>query len=271
MRIGIAGFPIGCADSGPEGAADYLMKIGLEAEELQFVKNVWLKEEGAKELKEHLRGKKLELSIHGSYYVNFCNPEKFADSVARIASGGKTGSLAGATIIVFHPGFYGTLSQQEASAAVKKGVEALESALGKSIRIGLETTGRKSQFGNLEDLLALCPQTSAVPVMDFSHIHARDGGALKSKEDFLKIFEKLESAMPKYSKRPHCHFSGIEYGTSGERSHLPISSKEPDFSLLCRAVKEFGSDPTVICESPLLENDALKMKEIFQQEQRTAF
>lgn len=263
MRIGIAGFPIGCADRGAIGAVDYLMENGLWAEELQFVRNVWLKPEGARALSEHLKGKDFTLSIHGSYYVNLCNPEKLKPSVNRIVSALRTGSLAGAKIVVFHPGFYGSLSPGDAFDMVVQGVELIKNETkGLDTAIGLETTGKRSQFGTLDELIEASRKTGALPVIDFAHLHARENGGLKTTKDFLTVFETLESGLPKYAKHPHCHFSGIEFTEKGERRHLPISSKQPDFSLLCRAVRKFGCDPTIICESPLLEKDALLMKRI---------
>jgi deoxyribonuclease-4 len=263
MRIGIAGFPIGCADKGAVGAVDYLIEKGLQAEELQFVRNVWMKQEGALALADHLKGEDFTLSIHGSYYINLCNPEKLKPSVNRIVSAMRTGESAGATLVVFHPGFYGSLSQGDAFDRVVEGVELIKKQTsGLKINIGLETTGKRSQFGTLEELIEVSNKTGTLPVIDFAHIHARSNGGLKEVNDFLEIFTTLESGLPKYAKRPHCHFSGIEFTEKGERRHLPISSKEPDFSILCKAIKKTGCDPTIICESPFLERDALLMREI---------
>jgi endonuclease IV len=44
---------------------------------------------------------------------------------------------------------------------------------------------------------------------------------------------------------------------------LPISSKSPDFRLLCEALIEKNCSGTIICESPEIENDALRMQKIY--------
>jgi deoxyribonuclease-4 len=57
------------------------------------------------------------------------------------------------------------------------------------------------------------------------------------------------------------HFSNVEYKNGREVRHLPIDG-QPPFAPLARILKERGLNATIICESPLLEEDALKMKKI---------
>ena len=57
-----------------------------------------------------------------------------------------------------------------------------------------------------------------------------------------------------------CHLSGIEYGEKGERNHLPM--KESDFKLdaLFKALHDFNCGGRLLCESPIMEEDALYFK-----------
>jgi len=65
----------------------------------------------------------------------------------------------------------------------------------------------------------------------------------------------------------HCHFSKIEFGAAGEKRHhiLDDAGFGPEFSDLAEVILDFGMHPTVICETPLLDVDAKKMKEILSQ------
>jgi deoxyribonuclease-4 len=62
---------------------------------------------------------------------------------------------------------------------------------------------------------------------------------------------------------PHFHISCIEYTDKGEKEHLPLSAKDPDMSLLAEALDGCRKDCTFICESPLLEEDALAFRKMF--------
>jgi len=62
----------------------------------------------------------------------------------------------------------------------------------------------------------------------------------------------------------HCHFSGIEVIEAGEKNHLPIASNSPPFEPLAAAWVENGWEGKAICESPLIEEDALEMQAIYK-------
>ena len=54
--------------------------------------------------------------------------------------------------------------------------------------------------------------------------------------------------------------SGIEYTPKGEKEHLPI--KESDFNLdaILSALKDFNCGGRILCESPILEEDAILIR-----------
>ena len=72
----------------------------------------------------------------------------------------------------------------------------------------------------------------------------------------------------------HCHFSKIEFNSQGERKHHPLDEKRygPDFGMLAQVIVDFNLHPTMICESPMLDLDAIRMRETFKQvlESKTA-
>ena len=65
----------------------------------------------------------------------------------------------------------------------------------------------------------------------------------------------------------HCHFSAIEFTSQGEKRHRTLDEKRyvTDFSLLAQLIVDFGLHHTIICETPILDIDAKKMKEILKE------
>jgi deoxyribonuclease-4 len=61
-------------------------------------------------------------------------------------------------------------------------------------------------------------------------------------------------------KRLHIHLSGIEYGPKGEKNHLKLADADLDLKALFKALSEFGCGGRILCESPVMEDDALTMK-----------
>jgi deoxyribonuclease-4 len=67
-------------------------------------------------------------------------------------------------------------------------------------------------------------------------------------------------------KNMHCHFSKIEYTDKGERRHHILEEVRygPDFQMLAEVIAEFNLRPVIICETPLLDVDAMKMRDILR-------
>jgi deoxyribonuclease-4 len=61
-------------------------------------------------------------------------------------------------------------------------------------------------------------------------------------------------------KRMHIHLSGIEYGPKGEKNHLALDDSDFKINHLFRALKEFNCAGRILCESPIMEEDALNLK-----------
>jgi deoxyribonuclease-4 len=66
-------------------------------------------------------------------------------------------------------------------------------------------------------------------------------------------------------KQMHIHLSGIEYGPRGEKNHLIMEEADLDFKALFRALHEAGAGGRLLCESPVLEVDALKFRQLWME------
>lgn len=258
IRIGIAGIPHHVKGEGTEAGVEYLSSIGLTAMEVQFVRSVYMKPESAK--KASIAGDELglALSVHAPYYINFTSKSKVTQEKSKdwLMKSLRIGNDLGARIVVCHPA-------RERDAEMLKDnlleISRMRSDEGLKPLIGLETTGDARQLGSVEDYVDIVKNVPGTDiVVDFCHIHARTNGGLKSKTDYEAVFDAMS---PIKKNRFHFHFSNVEYKDSREVRHLPLDH-EPDFRPLAEILKERRLEATIICESPLLEDDALKMKSI---------
>jgi len=205
--------------------------------------------------------------MHGPYYINLCSQKEdtIKKSIERLVQSAKAGEWMNSYRTVFHMGFYTKYSPEESMKKCKDAIsELLENieTLGiKNYTFAPETTGKKSQFGSLDELIEICMSfDNFTPTVDFAHLHARSGGIIKTKEDYAKIFDKIENELS--LKSLHCHFTKIEYTDAGEKKHhiLADSNFGPPLTPLLELISENGFNVTLICETPYLDIDALEMK-----------
>jgi deoxyribonuclease-4 len=258
IRIGIAGIPHHTKGEGTEAGIRYLCDAGLDAMEAQFVRSVYMTPESALRSGAVAEECRMSLSIHAPYYINFTSKNKATREKSRewMLKSLRLAEPLGARIVVCHPArerepeVLKQYLSELSDTRKKEGIKAL---------IGLETTGDAPEFGSVEDYLDILKEVPGTDiVIDWSHLHARTNGALKAKADYEAVFNKLKTVK---TNDFHMHFSNVEYKNGREVRHLPIDG-QPPFAPLARILKERGLNATIICESPLLEEDALKMKKI---------
>jgi len=277
IRFGPAGIPIGTPEEGTAAGIKYTHDIGLGAMEVEFVHGVNMKEEKARQAGKVARKNDVLLSCHAPYYINCCAKEelKVAGSVRYIVSTAQAAFWLGATPIVLHPGHYMGRQPSECRKQVistfQKCLDEMEKRKITGVQLGAELTGKKSAYGSLDEVIDLAQEFGSkqvVPVIDFAHYHAREA-RLKTEEDYARILDKVEKRLgPSAAKGFHCHFSGIEIIEAGEKNHLPISSLSPPFEPLAAAWVENGWEGKAICESPLIEKDALAMQKAYEKLQK---
>jgi deoxyribonuclease-4 len=277
MLFGPAGIPIACQGGTLEGLRT-VAELGLGAMEVEFVRGVHMNLEQARLIGSEAKKLNISLSCHAPYWINCCarTNEKLMRSVRNILDTAKAAHALGARIIVFHPGYYMDRPAAECAALTKQtlttALEHMHSLGINHVLLGPELMGKGSQFGSLEEIIALAaglPQTA--PVIDFAHYHARGNGIINGEADYAAIFNKLESAIGSKAVHSfHSHFSEIEYTDKGERRHLELgTTNEPPVKPLLKLCAEQGYSGTIICETPLLEQDALKMQKIYASFERS--
>ncbi|MCL1977975.1 MAG: TIM barrel protein [Candidatus Bathyarchaeota archaeon] len=253
-----------------------LREEGLDAFEYQAVR--WgakpqIKQQDAEKLGAEAKKYDIRLSMHGSYFINLAGADDvISASKERLIAGATAADWMGAYVIVFHTGFYGKLEKSYAfKGCIKalKGVSQTIKDMGLKVKLGPETMGRKFQVGNIDEIMTICQEVENTQlVVDWGHLHARNLGAFKKIDDLRVVAEKIESTLgPETLRNMHCHFSKIEFSSQGERKHHTLDEPRygPEFELLAKVIVDFKLNPTIICETPILDIDALKMKKILQQ------
>ena len=269
VRFGPAGRPINY-NGNAKDACSYIKAEGLEAYEYQATYGVKISKQSAMDLKKNSTDEDVLVSMHAPYYINLSSnkDEVVERSIKRLVQAARASEWMGAYRTVFHPGFYTSYTSEEAmnkcKNSIEKIIEELEALGVKNYNFAPETTGKKSQLGNLDEIIEICRSFGHFePTVDFAHVYARSGGKLHTKEDYGKIFDKLENELG--IKSLHSHFTHIEYTDAGERKHHILSDENygPPLEPFLEEIVEVGWNITVICESPVIDQDALKMKKLY--------
>jgi deoxyribonuclease-4 len=252
---------------GSVGAVLHSAELGLCGLELGWVRSVRISEQSCADIQRAAQEQDVSISVHAPYYINLnANEEEWPKSRQRLMDAAIYGHLAGATDIVFHPGSYFERPPEE---VLLKALPRLEGcvtelrAAGKPVTLRPETMGKSAMLGSLDDVLQMSQAIEGVePCIDFAHLHARPGdGSLNTYDEWARVLEAYGNALGAGAlQRLHAHISGIKYGEKGEKEHLPLEESDLDFKAILRALKDFGCRGRVLCESPVMEADALKCK-----------
>jgi len=268
--FGPAGRPVDYKGSAYK-ACGYIADEGLMAFEYQGGRGLRIGEKSANILKEDSIKEDIIVSLHAPYYINLSavEEEKLAMSVETLVNAAKIAEWMGAYRIVFHPGYYSkndpSVALNIAKGAINKLFERLDEEGITDYTFAPETTGKRSQLGNIDEIIDMCSSfDNFEPTVDFAHIHARGRGYIQKKEDYNCVLSKLEDGLD--IDRLHCHFTRIEYTANGERKHHTYEETEygPELKWLLESFIENDWKATIICETPLLDKDALKMKELYE-------
>lgn len=272
FRFGTVGSPISTPKKpgGSVGAILRIRELELDTLELGWVNSVRVTEKTCAEIQRTAQEQDVLISVHAPYFINLnADDEEWPKSRKRLMDAAHYGALAGATDIIFHPGSYFNRPPEE---VLPKAVERLQGcvdelrASGNPARLRPETMGKPAMLGSLEDTLEMSRRTPGVePCVDFAHLHARRGdGSMNTYEEWAHVLEAYAETLGQEGiERMHIHLSGIEYGPRGEKNHLQLDEADLDLKALFRALRAFGCGGRMLCESPVMEDDALKLKQLW--------
>jgi deoxyribonuclease-4 len=274
FQFGTVGSPLATPKKpgGSVGAIEFSKSLGLNTLELGWVQSVRVTEVTCAAIKAKSEEQEVSLSVHAPYFINLnALDDEWPKSRKRLMDAALCGNWAGATDIIFHPGsYFGTDRRDVLKLAIPRlqgCVDELRSA-GNPVRLRPETMGKSAMLGSFEDTLEMSKAIKGVePCIDFAHLHARPGdGTMNTYEEWSVLLKAYQKALGKKAlKRMHIHLSGIEYGPKGEKNHLELSKSDLKLDALYQALCDFGCAGRILCESPIMEEDALNMKKAWME------
>ena len=274
FRFGTVGSPTATPPKpgGTVGGIRYAASIGLDALELAWVQGVRVGETACAAIQQAATEAGVALSVHAPYYINLNgDEEKWPRLRQYLIDAAHFGNLAGATDIIFHPGTYFGRPADEVLKVILPRLQGCVDELGAAgnpVTLRPEISGKAAMLGSLSDVLEMAKTIpGVVPCIDFAHLHARLGdGAMNTYPEWMSALDFYRQALGDEAMRHlHIHLSGINYGPKGEKNHLVMEEADLDFRNLMRALHSAGVKGRIMCESPVLEVDALKFKELWME------
>ncbi|MBI2085224.1 MAG: TIM barrel protein [Candidatus Aenigmarchaeota archaeon] len=262
--LGPAGIPISAKGKSSIEGVKTVSELGLNTMEIEFVRGVVMSNKTAKELGTAAKDLGIKLSVHAPYYINLNSDDKdkLTASKKRVLDSLERAHHMGAEAIAVHASYYGNDTPEKTYDDTKEAcIDILETAKKdgfNDVSLGLETMGKKAQFGSLEELIKLSKEIKIIPYIDWAHIFVRQNGVI----DYAEVFDEIEKIKP---KKIHSHFENVKKNNAGEfvDVHIPIDHS-PAFEPLAKEILKRKIDITLISESPLLERDAIKMKNVLE-------
>jgi deoxyribonuclease-4 len=270
--FGTVGSPISTPPKpgGSVGSIEQIARLNLQALELGWVQAVRVSPGTCEEIKKMALEKNVAISVHAPYYINLnADADEWPKSKKRLMDAAYFGNLAGATDIVFHPGsYFGAPASQVLPLSIDRLASCVAElrAQNNPVILRPETMGKSAMLGSLNDTLEMTKAIPGIlPCVDFAHLHARMGdGSMNSYDEWAQmLYDYAQSIGLNALKNMHIHCSGIEYSEKGERNHLPLKESDLDIQNLMKALKNAGCEGRILCESPVMEEDAAYMQELW--------
>ncbi len=270
--FGTVGSPISTPKKpgGSVGAVMQIANLGLGALELGWVQSVRVSEETCQAIRQKSIEMGVAISVHAPYFINLnADDDEWPKSRKRLMDAAYFGNLAGATDIVFHPGSY---FEQPPELVLPRAIERLGDCVeelrqtSNHVVLRPETMGKIAMLGSIEDTIQMSRVIPGVqPCLDFAHLHARTG------DGTLNTFEEWDLLLDGYAQtlgddaltHLHVHLSGIEYSKKGERKHLPLRESDLELIALFKALNSHHCRGRILCESPIMEEDASYMANLW--------
>lgn len=209
----------------------------------------------------------VDVSLHTQHYIDLGSNSPLTEHCMNsIRYAGMIENALGGNVVVTNLGLYnGDAADEEIEANIYENVETLMHWWkGEKLKpkLGIEITGQQDVFGSLDQVLDICDNIKGlVPVINWSHYHARTNGSLLEPEDFQYVIDQVQ---PYCKGHIHSLFAGVEHSEGNEQRLTPIKKGDLKFETLADCIVESKPDMTIISSSPLLEHDAMYMRIIHE-------
>lgn len=271
LRFAVAGAPLSTPGAG--GTLLGLKRaheLGINAMELEWVQSVPKNKEHMVKIRELSQELDITLTVHAPYYVNLNSPDKakLQASIGRVLDALSMSEIAGVRSVCVHPAFYLGMHPDDAYENVRKAVGMImdkKQKLFPSVNLALESMGKPTQFGTLDEVLRISSEFDIYPCIDPAHLHARTNGKINTAAEWNDMLDQYQRSLGKMSlSHVHFHYSGIAYSVKGEKHHLPLQESDARWKDFLRVLKERRVGGTVVCESPAMESDTALLRKTYE-------
>lgn len=271
LRIACPGAPRSTPGSGGTLAGLKRAKeLGIEAMEIEWVQSVPKNAEHVATLGVLAKELGIGLTVHAPYFINLNSDdkEKLAASERRITDALAMAQVCGAASVCVHAAFNGGGDSATVTDNVRRATERMlkkKSKLFPDVNLAYETMGKPSQWGTLDEVLAIAKEFDIYPCVDVAHMHARSNGNLDSEQAFDALFDRYANVLGKKSlTRMHLHYSGIAYGEKGEKHHLTFEESGMAWKAFLKTLKKRAIGGILVCESPAMEDDTVLLSRFYE-------
>ncbi|MCD6461260.1 MAG: TIM barrel protein, partial [Thermoplasmata archaeon] len=209
----------------------------------------------------------VQISLHAPYYLDLVteDQEHLERAYMALQYTGTIAKALGASVVTFHGGVY-HVDREDAVGVLIENMRPIidwyiENKVG--AKLGIETSGKQDVFGSLEEVVETARNLkNTIPVLNFPHIHAREGGSLREVDDYVDVFKRTRRTQ---QNNFYTHFSGVEHdGRGNEKRYTPLKKGDLRFEVFAEFLLDNPYQITIISSSPLLEHDAVYMRVIYE-------
>lgn len=246
-------------------APRWLSAMGLNAYEISFGRGIRMTDKTAQVIGAQALKYGIQISVHAPYYINLANLENIEKNYHYIKRSLELLSIMGGNRLVVHVGCQMQMTREEALGNCRQSLQLILDRLHddgfNDYWLCLETMGKYSQIGNLDEICALCALDARhlMPTVDLGHMNCLAQGKLNLNQVFTQI-----SVFPQV----HFHISFIEYGVKGEIRHLTLSDQQFgfDLELAMKLLRTRPGNDVVISESDsIMAQDSLRLRDFYLQ------
>ena len=246
-------------------APRWLAGLGLTAYEISFGRGIRMTDKTAQVIGAQAAAHGVRISVHAPYYINLANLANLEKNYHYIKRSLELLALMGGDRLVVHTGCQMQMTREEALNNCQQRLRTILQRLHddgfEHYWLCLETMGKYTQIGNLDEICALCaldPQ-HLMPTVDLGHMNCLAQGQL----DLEHVFAQIQ-VFPAV----HFHISFIEYNAKGEIRHLTLSDQQFGFDLtsVMKLLKKRPGNDVVISESDrIMAQDSLRLRDFYLQ------
>jgi hypothetical protein len=161
-------------------------------------------------------------------------------------------SVMDCRIFMINPNIYKNMPQDQSVRLSVYKINEIMTGLRTQCKMGIETTGKISEPGSLEQVVDMAKRTKGTEVtLNWANIHARGSGALRTEDDYRNVLSYVTNGIGRsWLDDAYFIFSGVSYGPSGRIRTIPLDKSDISLKNMIRQSVSFGVKGTLIFDDP---------------------